>query len=135
VKTLAVMGAAAMVAALAQNTASSGVYSAAQEKRGADVYARECSTCHGEKLKGGEGSPALTGSDFASGWNGQTLGDLFEKIKETMPAPPEQPGKLTPQQTSDVIAHMLSVNGFPAGSSELPSDVPALKRIKIDIKP
>ena len=49
-----------------------------------------------------------------------------------VPAPPEQPGKLTPQQNADVVAHILSVNGFPAGAAELPSDVEALKRIRID---
>ena len=48
-----------------------------------------------------------------------------------MPAPPEQPGKLTPQQTADVIAHILSVDGFPAGATELPADVDQLKRIRL----
>ena len=67
----------------------------------------ECSTCHGERLQGGEGAPALNGSDFASSWNGQTVGDLFDRIRQTMPAPPEQPGKLTPQQNADVVAHIL----------------------------
>ena len=114
-------------------SARAGVYSEAQQKRGEGVYSRECSTCHGERLKGGEGAPALTGSDFAAGWNGQTVGDLFERIRQTMPAPPEQPGKLTPQQTADVVAHILSVNGFPAGTTELAFDTDALKQIRIDV--
>ena len=110
----------------------SGVFSAAQEKRGEAIYTRECSTCHGERLKGGEGAPALTGTDFTAGWNGQTVGDLFDRIRQTMPAPPEQPGKLTPQQTADVVSHILSVNGFPAGTTELPVEIESLKRIRID---
>jgi mono/diheme cytochrome c family protein len=113
-------------------SASAGAFTDAQEKRGEVIYTRECSTCHGERLKGGEGAPALTGSDFIAGWSGQTVADLFERIRQTMPAPPEQPGKLTPQQNADVIAHILGVNGFPAGPSELPTDVERLKRIKID---
>jgi len=109
-----------------------GVFNEAQDKRGAAIYSRECSTCHGERLQGGEGAPALTGSDFATGWHGQTVGDLFERIRQTMPAPPEQPGKLTPQQNADVVAHILGVSGFPPGPAELPTDVEQLKRIKID---
>ena len=97
-----------------------GVFTEAQDKRGAAIYSRECSTCHGERLKGGEGAPALTGSEFTANWNGQTVADLFDRIRQTMPAPPEQPGKLTPQQNADVVAHILSVNGFPAGTTELP---------------
>ena len=84
-----------------------GVFTEAQDKRGAAIYSRECSTCHGERLKGGEGAPALTGSDFNASWNGQTVADLFDRIRQTMPAPPEQPGKLTPQQNADVVAHIL----------------------------
>ena len=109
-----------------------GVFTVAQEKRGEAIYNRECSTCHGERLKGGEGAPALTGTEFAASWNGQTVGDLFDRIRQTMPAPPEQPGKLTPQQNADVVAHILSVNGFPAGTTELPTEIAPLKLIRID---
>jgi mono/diheme cytochrome c family protein len=111
---------------------SAGVFTEAQEKRGEASYTRECSTCHGERLKGGEGAPALTGTEFTASWNGQTVGDLFDRIRQTMPAPPEQPGKLTPQQTADVVAHILKVNGFPPGATELPTEIALLKRIRID---
>jgi mono/diheme cytochrome c family protein len=123
-----------VVALSAQSTPRTvldGVYTAAQQQRGEAIYARECSTCHGERLKGGEGSPPLTGAEFDANWNDRTIADLFDKIRQTMPAPPEQPGKLTPQQNADVIAHILSVDGFPAGPTELPSDVDQLKRIRL----
>lgn len=116
-------------------SASDGVYSPAQQQRGEEIYTRECSTCHGATLRGGEGSPGLTGADFAASWNGQTVADLFDKIRETMPAPPEQPGKLSPQQNADVVAHILSGNGFPAGAGELPTDVAQLEQIRIAVKP
>jgi S-disulfanyl-L-cysteine oxidoreductase SoxD len=118
-------------AASASRSVWDGVYTEAQQKRGAAIYARECSTCHGEMLKGGEGAPPLSGSDFTANWNDQTVADLFEKIRLTMPAPPEQPGKLTPQQNADVITHILSVNNFPAGPTELSTDLEQLKRIRI----
>ena len=126
--------AAFQAASAADSTRSvwAGVFADAQEKRGEAIYARECSTCHGERLKGGEGAPPLTGSEFLAGWNNQTLADLFQKIRQTMPAPPEQPGKLTPQQNADVLAHILSVNGVPAGATELPADVDLLKRVRIE---
>ena len=133
------MAAIALPAAPSQAGASSGsrsvwagVFTEAQEKRGAEIYSRECSTCHGERLKGGEGAPALTGSEFSASWNGQSVADLFDRIRQTMPAPPEQPGKLTPQQNADVVAHILSVNGFPAGATELSVEIEPLKRIRID---
>ena len=122
----------AAAAASGSRSVWSGVFTEAQDKRGAAIYSRECSTCHGERLKGGEGAPALTGPEFTTTWNGQTIADLFDRIRQTMPAPPEQPGKLTPQQNADVVAHMLSVNGFPAGTTELPSDVEPLKQIRGD---
>ena len=109
-----------------------GVFTEAQDTRGAAIYSRECSTCHGERLKGGEGAPALTGTEFAANWDGHTVADLFDRIRQTMPAPPEQPGKLTAQQTADVVAHILSVNSFPAGTTELSADSEPLKRIRID---
>ena len=112
-----------------------GVYSEAQQKRGETIYGRECSTCHGETLKGGEGAPALTGADFSAHWDGQTVADLFDKIRLTMPAPPEQPGKLTPPQDADVVAHILSANSFPAGTTELSTEIAQLKRIRMAFKP
>ena len=111
-----------------------GVYSAAQQKRGEGLYSKECSTCHGEKLKGGEGAPALVGSDFITAWSTGSLADLFDKVSQTMPAPPEQPGKLSPQQNADVVAFMLNANGFPAGSADMPVSADALKRIRITAK-
>ena len=111
----------------------SGAFTAAQQKRGAAIYNRECSTCHGETLKGGEGSPPLVGPAFTTTYAGQTVADLFTRIRETMPAPPEQPGKLTPQEYADVVAHILSANGFPAGGVELPSEIEPLKRLRIEV--
>jgi mono/diheme cytochrome c family protein len=108
-----------------------GVYTEAQKKRGAAIYLRECSGCHGEALKGGESTRALTGSDFEESWDGKTVADLFIKIRQTMPPRPDQPGKLSLQQEADVIAHILGANDFPAGSVELPQDVELLKGIRI----
>src|SRR5262245_62485141 len=110
--------AAALSAQAPSRSVWDGVFTRAQQQRGEAIYTRECSTCHGEKLKGGEGSPPLTGTEFNANWTDKTVADLFDKIRQTMPAPPEQPGKLSPEQTSDVIAHILSTAGLPAGATE-----------------
>lgn len=41
-----------------------GVYTEEQAKRGETVYGKECSSCHGDLLTGGESAPALTGGVF-----------------------------------------------------------------------
>jgi mono/diheme cytochrome c family protein len=127
--------AAALAAGLlGQGTRSvwDGVYSAEQAKRGQDVYGKECASCHGSDLTGGESAPALAGAGFLSNWTGQTVGDLFERTQKSMPA--NTPGKLTRAQTADVVAYMLSANRFPEGKTEMDRQTEALKQIRIEEK-
>jgi S-disulfanyl-L-cysteine oxidoreductase SoxD len=57
---------------------------------------------------------------------------LFMKTIVMMPA--TDPGTLTPKETAEVLAHILSVNKFPAGKTELPSDPQSVEKINI-VKP
>ena len=107
-----------------------GVYTEEQSKRGEPVYAKECAACHGAELMGGESAPPLTGGAFLSNWNGLTLGDLFDRIRKTMPQ--SAPGKLSRQQNADVLAFMLDRNKFPSGKSELYKQAEMLKDIKFE---
>jgi S-disulfanyl-L-cysteine oxidoreductase SoxD len=107
-----------------------GVYTDDQAKRGEPVYHKECATCHGDSLTGGESAPPLSGGGFLSNWNGLTVGDLFDRIRKTMPQ--NTPGKLTKQQAADVLAYALSVNKFPAGKAELSKQVEFLKEIRFE---
>jgi len=107
-----------------------GVYTEEQAKRGEPVYQKECASCHGALLTGGESSPPLTGGTFLSNWNGLTLGDLFDRIRKTMPQ--SAPGKLTRPQVADTLAFILSVNKFPAGKTELYKQSEMLKEIRFD---
>ncbi|MBI4887640.1 MAG: cytochrome c [Acidobacteria bacterium] len=109
---------------------AAGVYTEEQAKRGMGLYKEQCAACHGEDLKGNEVIPALTGDPFVTSWQGKTLGDLFEKISMTMPA--LNPGSLSPEQTADLIAQILSASKYPAGKTALPSTMDALAQIKID---
>lgn len=116
--------------AFQQQTTGDGVYTADQARRGAELYANQCASCHGLALTGGESAPALTGGDFMSNWNQLTLGDLFDRIRTTMPA--DRPGTLTRAQTASVLAHILNVGEFPAGQKELSTQSEFLKQIRID---
>ena len=111
-----------------------GTYTEEQAKRGEALYQKECKSCHGVALAGGESSPPLTGGAFLSNWNGLTLGDLFERIRKTMPQ--NAPGKLNRQQNAEVLAFVLSANKFPAGKTELSRQTEFLREIRFEaVKP
>jgi mono/diheme cytochrome c family protein len=124
----------ALLAALtfAQSASSvwDGVFTEDQVKRGAAAYQRDCSNCHGAALEGGDMTPPLVGGAFTSNWNDLTLGDLFDRIRQTMPL--DSPGKLSRQQNADVIAFILKTNAWPSGATELPAEAGALKQIRIE---
>ena len=107
-----------------------GVFTAEQATRGDGLYQQRCASCHGTSLSGGESAPALTGGEFSSGWNGLTVGDLFERIRTTMPA--DRPGSVSRTQNADILSYILKVNQFPAGASELPTQTEVLKQIKLE---
>ena len=93
-----------------------GAYSAAQAERGKATFETSCSGCHGADLTGGRG-PALAGTPFRTKWNNEAVIRLLRLVMETMPR--GDPGSLSEETAADVIAYMLSVNAFPAGSAEL----------------
>jgi mono/diheme cytochrome c family protein len=107
-----------------------GVYTEDQAKRGEETYKKECASCHGDTLVGGGGAAPLTGGNFLSNWNGLTLGDLYDRIRKTMPQ--GSPGKLNKQQDADVLAYLLSFNKFPAGKTELQKQVEFLREIRFE---
>lgn len=107
-----------------------GVFTDEQAKRGLALSTKSCAQCHGATLGGGEMAPPLTGPNFLSNWTGLTAGDLFERIRTTMPQ--DKPGTLKPEANADILAYILSANQFPAGKSELPSAPDALKQIQIE---
>jgi mono/diheme cytochrome c family protein len=109
-----------------------GVYIQEQATGGKVIYDQQCSPCHGNdvlKVRT-SGPPNLTGSVFKENWNGLTVSDLFEYIKKGMPR--NDAGHLTREQTANVLAYILTSNGFPAGQKELPTDPAALKAIRFD---
>jgi len=122
----AVASISALAYAQAPRTVQDGVFSDAQAVRGQAVYGQQCASCHGATLKGAQ-APPLVGEVFVSTWSAQPLSALANKIRNTMPA--DGPGELTPQQSADLVAHILKSGGFPASGAELAPGEAALSRI------
>ena len=121
---------AVTVAAQATRSVNEGVYTSDQAKRGEALYKEQCSACHGDNLEGSGPMPPLAGKDFLANWTGKTLGDLYEKTQTTMPA--TAPGTLTPDQTADIVAFLLSKDNFPTGAAALVGKTEPLAQIKIE---
>lgn len=113
----------------AGKTVWSGVYTDEQAARGKAAYAATCAACHGQSLAGIDVAPALAGSAFLNNWNSTSAGDLFDRIKTTMPL--NAPGSLSGRTTADIEAYLFLANGFPAGQLALPPSQPLMTGIKI----
>jgi mono/diheme cytochrome c family protein len=107
-----------------------GVYTQQQANRGGALYGQECSGCHGESLTGADEAPALSGGAFLANWDGLTVGDLFERIRISMPA--DRPGKLNREKIADILSYILNFNRFPAGNTELERQTEVLKQIRLE---
>ncbi len=107
-----------------------GIYTEAQAARGQAAYQQSCAQCHLDDLLGDGVSPAIAGPMFHFRWDEESLVTMFLAIRDTMPQ--EEPGSLSGQVYADISAYILKVNEYPAGETELTSDIEALKRTFID---
>tara|TARA_B100000073_G_C23456243_1_gene461429 strand:+ start:26 stop:469 length:444 start_codon:yes stop_codon:yes gene_type:complete len=108
---------------------SDGIYTEEQASRGAEDYAARCASCHSADLRGNSNSPSLIGLSFMFIWEGRTLGELFTKMSTEMPT--DQPGSLSQQSYSAILAFILKSNDFPSGDKELASNASMLESISI----
>jgi len=120
--TLAVLLFLAALGAQAQNASSpsiwSGVFTAEQARRGNDAYQASCAACHGSDLHATDPEAVdLTGPGIRAKWNGKTLQDRFETIRDTMP--PGNANTVGDKTYMDILAFILQSNEFPAGNQEL----------------
>jgi len=117
---------------LAQDAGSStsssivdGVFAATQAFSGQQQFQRACASCHAVSEHAGR--------TFAARWAGSTLGDLFELVRDTMPE--GDPGSLELEEYTGILAFFLKESGYKEGEKDLPSDVEALKKIRIEPLP
>jgi quinoprotein glucose dehydrogenase len=101
-------------------TVQAGVFTQEQADRGAGIFENRCKACHQPDEFGG--------GLYLESWSGQTMGDLIEKIRTTMPE--DSPGSLARSEYVDVGAFFLSLNELPTGDSEM--DASTVKAIRIE---
>lgn len=112
-------------------SARDGVYTADQAGSGKALYDAQCASCHGSMASVmPDMAPLLNDPGFQNLWRERSLARLFGRIQETMPQ--DKPGSLSPKQTVDLIAYVLSANSLPAGDVALTADLEALKEIRLD---
>lgn len=102
-----------------------GVYTDGQAKKGESTYAKFCVSCHD--------AIEHAGDVFEEAWVGRPVVDFFNKIRTTMPD--DEPGKLNEQQYTDIVAYMLKLTGYPAGSAVLSSDADQMRTIMVERRP
>lgn len=114
-----------VVADTTQRSTASGVYTLEQATKGKDVFASACQSCH---------SPTVhAGPPFRNNWFGRPLGDLFGYLRREMPK--ADPGTMSDEEYTLVVAYLLRINGMPTGSTPLAADSVSLHRIRLDSVP
>jgi hypothetical protein len=71
-----------------------------------------------------------TGRTFLNTWSGRLLSELFGFLRERMPK--NDPGSLSADEYTQVLAYLLRMNRMPAGQEELPADSVAMTSIRFD---
>jgi len=97
-----------------------GVYTEEQAARAAGTFNASCARCHGAEGGGGEDGRSLTGDAFWQGFRESTVDHLFNYVRENMPN--GAGGSLSASAYLDLVAFILSRNGFPAGAEELTAE-------------
>jgi mono/diheme cytochrome c family protein len=102
-------------------TVLDGVYTEDQANRGDDLAQSNCMACHSP----GEWSNGR----YIGLWDGRSVAELFDNLEGTMPY--DEPGRLTRQEYSDIIAYIFRLGDLPAGDVPLPSDADGLAQIQV----
>jgi len=105
--------------------APAATFTVGQARRGQTTYQRNCIGCHT--------AAAYTGVAFRRAWAGRSPFELWELIRTSMPQ--DNPGRLKPGEYADIVAYMLRLNGYPAGSEELPAEAEKLQPLIIPATP
>ncbi|GFZ78919.1 hypothetical protein GCM10011403_22590 [Pseudohongiella nitratireducens] len=105
--TLGVAIAACSSVSAQPETILDGVYTEEQAELGQPIYEQRCSACHNADFY----------ANSFNNRNSQPLAYLFEEILVNMPA--DMPSSLMDHEYEQVLAHILSLVGYPAGDQEL----------------
>ena len=106
-------------------TVADGVYTQAQANRGKAEFEAICAMCHRKEWFGGP--------EFKEHWGYGELFWVYDFIRTNMPY--EQGGTLPKQTYIDVLAYILSLNGYKAGTYDLPTTDEGFLAITFPKKP
>jgi mono/diheme cytochrome c family protein len=107
-----------------ERSVATGAYTEAQATRGDSVFKSICVSCH---------SPTeFTSVDFKAMWAGKQVFFLFDQLRSNMPQ--DNPGGLSREQYAAVVAYILKIQEFPAGTADLPHTDDELKTIVFPAK-
>lgn len=90
----------------------SGVFTAEQAQRGAQVFEDACKKCH-QPEEYGDGI-------YMEGWSGQLASDMIDQLRSTMPQ--DNPGSLKRMDYVDLAAYLFELNALPTGEAEMDTD-------------
>ncbi len=94
------------------------VYTMQQAAAGRAAYEESCAECHLRTMVGSFEAPELAGPNFLRYWSGNPVGELHD-VAMTMP--PGEEGSLNEQTYVNIVAYILSQNGFEASDDPLVS--------------
>ena len=96
-------------------------FQAAQARSGQTAYEEHCASCHGRSLQGMHLSPSLVGERFDRAFRGKQADVLAMHLRRMPLEPSGQPGSLSEETYTNVMAYLLASNGFSAGERPLPA--------------
>jgi mono/diheme cytochrome c family protein len=108
-----------------KRTTRDRVYTKEQATRGGPQYTKLCESCHNPaKVPAGKKpGPPTVGAEFLETWKDRSLGELLTLVRTTMPN--DGSAFLNEEETADIVAYVLQLNGFPDGPTPLKEDAAA----------
>ncbi|MEX0964218.1 MAG: PQQ-binding-like beta-propeller repeat protein [Pseudohongiellaceae bacterium] len=103
-------------------------FTEAQASAGAENYATQCASCHGENLEGFGLVPALGGDVFVGRWGDRPADQLATNIQRM---PPGGQGSLSNTAYAEILAYVLAENGLPPSNIEVPAELAQLSELLI----
>lgn len=104
-------------------------FTVAQAAAGKTAYNANCAVCHGSTMTNGTFGTPLAGEYFKTNWAVRPMRAFYDRAVKTMP--PAAPASLPAETYTNIIAFILEVNGFKAGSNPLPPAGEALDKMAI----
>jgi len=103
-------------------------FTAEQVAAGKTAFNANCAVCHGNMLTDGTFAPPLAGEYFRNKWVGLTVRAFYDHSRNM---PPAAPASLKDDTYADIVAYVLTVNGFKSGDTRLSAGGDALDQMTI----